>query len=356
MRRSGWDESYQQYEEDFSVAENLIEFSELDILKLLPISDSLWQRGMDLILLGDEIGLDDFLEFREELHKAVDAIGQFGSLYRNLAEAEFYHQESYYWPPDMAEFQFLRDRKDAVADMEATINRGSLLVYLFMFVNSALCECLNVLAEDGSAAMEKMAVVFSMCKTNVTISCKEGIVTERFEFENARDYFRFLVLRLIKEKTPIRKCAYCGRFFVPLSKKNTKYCDRVHSDGKSCKQLGPAARHHKMVAADPVMEAFERVKRRMYKRMDRTGDAGGNIPTPLDMMGYYQWLASAVEIRNRYQAGALTADEAVKALEPDKSGAVNINELLLRTLDNPVHDPLSEKIRWSHLENDPANG
>jgi hypothetical protein len=43
---------------------------------------------------------------------------------------------------------------------------------------------------------------------------------------------------LLMDKCSIRKCENCGDFFIPTSRSNEVYCDKVYSAGKTCKQVG----------------------------------------------------------------------------------------------------------------------
>jgi vacuolar-type H+-ATPase subunit I/STV1 len=43
---------------------------------------------------------------------------------------------------------------------------------------------------------------------------------------------------LLSNQTPIKKCANCNKYFIPEARENEIYCDRVHDNGKTCKQLG----------------------------------------------------------------------------------------------------------------------
>ena len=50
---------------------------------------------------------------------------------------------------------------------------------------------------------------------------------------------RMLVLAIYFEQDNQRvcRCDYCWGYFIPKTKKATRYCDRV-TDGQSCKQRG----------------------------------------------------------------------------------------------------------------------
>ena len=93
-------------------------------------------------------------------------------------------------------------------------------------------------------------------------------------------YYRFLTVLADDRSRLVRRCEYCGKLFAPVSQNNTKYCDRLHPNGRTCQDLGPAARHRIESGKDPVLETFYRVKRRMSKRAERFLDGMCTPPQP----------------------------------------------------------------------------
>ena len=144
----------------------------------------------------------------------------------------------------------------------------------------------------------------------------DGLQRQYF-FHTPYDYYRFLIILAGESVQSVCRCAYCGKLFVPSSGNNTKYCDRVQPNGKRCKDLGPSATHRKNARQDPVLETFYRVKRRMYKRMERTMDSMQAPTASLDLDEYFAWLDAAEETRNQYQAGQITKEEALHRLDPE---------------------------------------
>ena len=329
---------------DFSVSDTLIEFSELDVLRLQPVAEALYQKGMAYMENPKSVNLGLFMEYQKEVHDAVNTIGEFGELYRNLAEATFCELGSYYWSADTLLSERRLDYYETCTDTQRFISVGSVFVYLFMYTNAFICEGLQELAEKGASALATMSKAHCICQSQVTLLYDDGALTESFEFDSTQDYFSFLFLQFLNGKKPLRKCACCGRLFVPASGKNTKYCDRVQPNGKTCKQLGPAERHRRAAAADPVIEAFDRTKRKMYKRMERTEASYGVSSFPLDMRSYYEWLYSAEETRKQYLVGEISAEAALKKLEPDKATVQNPLEYIFGKI--PVDDSVAEKVTW----------
>ena len=105
----------------------------------------------------------------------------------------------------------------------------------------------------------------------VTFTFGETLTAE-YQFRSEEQYFIFLLQHFILSKPNIAVCQFCGRFFIPKTKKKTLYCDRIVRGGRTCKQVAPYLKRKEKVAASKVLSEFKRVKEMMEKRYDRTGN------------------------------------------------------------------------------------
>ena len=92
-------------------------------------------------------------------------------------------------------------------------------------------------------------------------------------------------------------------------------CLQKQPNGRTCRELGPALRHRTEAAKDPVIETFYRVKRRMYKRMERSLDGMCASAKALDLESYFAWLEAAEATRAQYRAGKITKEEALRRFD-----------------------------------------
>lgn len=143
-------------------------------------------------------------------------------------------------------------------------------------------------------------------------------LASRYYFRSIADYYYFLLVHFIASKPNVALCECCGRYFVPATKRKTLYCDRELKDGKTCKELAPALKHKLDARRKKVIEEFDRAKRRMYKRYERSGDPGKKSSSKdLSYSEYYEWLERATGARDQYLAGTLGEKEALKIICAD---------------------------------------
>lgn len=75
-----------------------------------------------------------------------------------------------------------------------------------------------------------------------------------------------LMLYFRQDRQSIARCEHCWRYFIPKTKKVTRYCDRV-LDGQSCKQRGANLARHKKQEQNDVLLLYRQLRERMYARM-----------------------------------------------------------------------------------------
>lgn len=93
---------------------------------------------------------------------------------------------------------------------------------------------------------------------------------------SAHDLFGLYLLELAlyfrQDSQRIARCDYCWRYFIPKTKKATRYCDRV-TDGQSCKQRGANLARLEVAAQDEALLICKKLRDRMYARLLRWQNA-----------------------------------------------------------------------------------
>lgn len=137
---------------------------------------------------------------------------------------------------------------------------------------------------------------------------------EELYFDFLQSYFSFLMIKFLSRKTKVVLCGYCGNFFIPKTKKETFYCDRIIKNGKTCKQLAPAHKHRLAAKDSAVIQEFDKNKRKMYKRLERTKDSLHETEKSLTLLEYYDWLDEAENVRREFLMGNISEKEALESL------------------------------------------
>jgi len=126
-----------------------------------------------------------------------------------------------------------------------------------------------------------------------------------------------LALYFQQDKQRIARCDYCWGWFIPKTKKVTRYCDRV-TDGYPCKQRGSRFKRNLVEDQDSALRICNRLRDRMYARLLRWQDAGPNDRAnliPMDYNRYNTWSENARVARMGYLEGKLTAEEFLRRID-----------------------------------------
>lgn len=177
-------------------------------------------------------------------------------------------------------------------------------------------EVLHDLCQKIPLDPEKYEGLWEMSVPDV-LTLEETSITTQYHFRSAVDYYHFLLLYFAASKPNVARCQCCGRYFIPRTKKKTLYCDRILKDDKTCKEWGPVLKHRKAVKDNDVIEAFDRTKRKMYKRYERAAYGINQKPSEKDLSytEYYEWLDRATKARDEYLEGKTSKNDALKVIE-----------------------------------------
>ena len=126
-----------------------------------------------------------------------------------------------------------------------------------------------------------------------------------------------LVLYFQQDAQRIARCDYCWGWFIPKTKKVTRYCDRV-TDGFPCKQRGSRFKRNMEEEQDGALRVYNQLRNRMYARFLRWQDAApkerDNL-IPMDYDQYTEWSENARLARMEYLDGKLTAEGFLRKID-----------------------------------------
>lgn len=153
----------------------------------------------------------------------------------------------------------------------------------------------------------------------------EDTMEEEYQFRNEEQYYIFLLQQYILTTPNLISCQFCGRYFMPKTRKLTKYCDRITRNSKTCKKVAPGLKKRERDAAHRVTSEFMRIKDMLFHRKDRVDEDKKASVIDLTDGEYVQWLADATDARDRYLAGELTEDEAMAIIYVPKKDELTVN-------------------------------
>lgn len=101
--------------------------------------------------------------------------------------------------------------------------------------------------------------------------------THSYRFTDLKNYIQFIFLNMIQFNSTFSKCSYCYNFFIPKTKKPTRFCDRIDpASGKTCKEIAPYVFRNHDLGSTKIMQEYNRALQRNYKRMCRAEERLSN--------------------------------------------------------------------------------
>lgn len=172
---------------------------------------------------------------------------------------------------------------------------------------------LATLSEDHPIDLEGDHFMLFQSKAIVCFTLNDTLTTE-YQFRSEEQYYIFLLQHFVLLNPKVTVCRYCGRYFIPKTKKKTLYCDRIVRDGKTCKQIAPHLNRKERAATDRVIATYLRTKDMLLHRLGRMDCNKKSSPIDLTLEEYFQWLEKATAARDCYIAGKISAEEAIRII------------------------------------------
>lgn len=286
-----------------TVNDEIIAFSELNFkyyAELLEHIENMCEDSYVEVTDGDfgeaGIDVDAYAEILQTVHKLIGALEEsnplHGTLMRTLLEDQI--------PPDDGSAMYLINSEAKITDCLSSVMK------LQFLINDILYDlrCGTLLDMENKYSIFKIAEF-----TQIQTLRKK--ITVQYRFRSLIDYYIFLMMRFIENQPSVNLCLCCGKYFIPKTKRTTLYCDRIIRDNKTCKQIAPALKHKRDAAQDSVIQTFDRTKRKMYKRFERTNDSSKATANSLTLTQYYDWLDKAQLARDEHLANRISAEEAL---------------------------------------------
>lgn len=98
----------------------------------------------------------------------------------------------------------------------------------------------------------------------------EFVVIDCYSISSAVSVIDFELITMIKEKTVVKLCQNCNRFFVPHSRSDEIYCNHINETGRSCKEVG----FENKMKKDEAFKAY----RTIYKTQNARKQRNSHLP------------------------------------------------------------------------------
>ena len=285
----------------------LISFIEFNFSSYQTVLNGLLE--LDIFAPSLDVRYDDFDECREYCGMLADGLEDFSGRY--FAKVELARLDTI--PDDGTASFWLYQAQRMVSALDESINAHAFISHAFHLL----------LVEEGSKN-EKMNCFFKWYP-----AWREHLFEEAFWFEDDALHRRkrirshtelmlFCVLELLEQDTNIRRCACCGGYFIPKTKKMTLYCDRAIKGNQTCKDLAPGLRRRRNKERDEALAEYDRLYDLYYARMERyEGRTDLNRPateTDMSQKDFFLWSCKAQALRKKYLAREISANEFLEEL------------------------------------------
>ena len=278
--------------DDISIGEELIQFSE----KVIPFNIEkdpqwLWDR-VEQIETNPRI----YMDFQEVFKTYLIAMTEHDPLHAALCRTKLEDEV----PPPSRDPIVLKENTMTSISCLTAANTAQILTN---HVLNNLCLGKSIRAKTRHPYLYQSQVT--------TVFTLEEELETQYLFRSEDTYYYFLLQHFLASKPNVARCEFCGRVFLPKTRKKTKYCYRIVRNGKPCSEVAPQLSHRERAAAVRVVAEYNRIKDMLLHRLDRITPDKKPSPIDLTRSEYYQWWNKATDAKDRYLAGELTEEEAM---------------------------------------------
>ena len=100
---------------------------------------------------------------------------------------------------------------------------------------------------------------------------KNLLYLKAYDIINLQDFFNVYLDYFINNSFVLRKCRNCGKYFIPSSRSDSKYCDNVspQNPSKTCRDIGSKLFYKDKRDSNPVTKAYSTARNTISKRVSR---------------------------------------------------------------------------------------
>ncbi len=106
-----------------------------------------------------------------------------------------------------------------------------------------------------------------------------------------------------KSKIQIQSCENCGKYFIPQTAHDTKYCDFLFDGKRTCKQIGIEKTYLESLEQDKLLKLY----RMRYQTLSKQSSTSGPDSKATKMYAYYK--KEGPTLARKYKKGIISAEE-----------------------------------------------
>jgi len=174
---------------------------------------------------------------------------------------------------------------------------------------SAYAEMLRIAINDNHSTPMIIAMDTFFGHDNIKYDVKPGykngelLFCDMYIVDSSRAILKLELISAYRDKTNIKQCENCGKYFIPAIRSDEIYCDNIFKNKRTCKQLG----YENKLQADGILREY----RKIYKTQNARKRRNSHIQN-IDKR-FKQWADYAKVQRDKCQSEEITVDE-MKAL------------------------------------------
>ena len=141
--------------------------------------------------------------------------------------------------------------------------------------------------------------------------------THAYRFSDLKNYIQLIFLNMIQYNSTFSKCNYCYNFFIPKTKKLTRFCDRIDpASGKTCKEIAPSVFRNHDLGSTKIMQEYNRALQRNYKRMCRAAERLSDKQSEKDIepQVYGEWRDKVLDAMQLWKGKKISDEEFLRVV------------------------------------------
>ncbi len=158
--------------------------------------------------------------------------------------------------------------------------------YLKLFIEKYADGRFETLEEFNKIALSQQSMT---AKYHLT---KDNELCLTFVIDNISTLIALELINLKNSNIPIKKCENYKKVFIPISRSDEIYCDRIFKNNKTCKQLGYTEKAKK----NPFMQMFTKARKTQHARIRYNSHI-----SDYKEKHYEPWRIAAEKARDEYQ-------------------------------------------------------